>query len=97
MNDEVIEFMAEGIHIGWMEESQRQGRPDHVFVPGPSRFCEYGSCDLPAEKHHKDMLPYADLSEPVKNYDRVTARAAVRRLEEAGYEIVKVRADGKAD
>jgi hypothetical protein len=41
-------------------------------------------CGIPKEKHHSDMLPYADLPEHVKEYDRATVRAVLAALEAVG-------------
>ena len=47
-------------------------------------------CRLDGLKHHTDMLPYADLAENVKDYDRATVRAVLSGIAAAGYVIVTV-------
>jgi hypothetical protein len=77
---DVIEACADKVHQAWMAERQRQGTPDHVYhfvVDGGGLPC----CSL----HY----PYADLSESTKEYDRVTARAALAGIEAAGYRLVR--------
>lgn len=37
-------------------------------------------CKRQGRKNHPDMIPYADLSEPVKEYDRVTVRRVLGAL-----------------
>lgn len=85
---DVIEACADKVHQAWMAERQRQGTPDHVYhfvVDGGGLPC----CSLHYSAHHPDMQPYADLSESTKEYDRVTARAALAGIEAAGYRLVR--------
>jgi hypothetical protein len=95
MEDPIIEEIAEDVHKGWMAEKQKQGFADH-----PHRFVRQSNsmgmmvgacrpaCDLNIEKHHPDMLPYAELADNVKEYDRATARAVFRGLSNRGYKVV---------
>lgn len=91
--DDLIELLAEDSHIGWMQEKQRQGYADHVWktcacgIPDCELVCLI--CDLPKDKHHPDMLPYAELPEHIKEYDRVTVRGVLAGIERHGYKIVK--------
>lgn len=84
MNDPVVEAIAEKVHEAWRAEKQRQGFADHVLAryESPRWKAEMlskpcASCDVGRDKHHTDMLPYADLPEHVKEYDRVTVRAVL--------------------
>jgi hypothetical protein len=97
--DDLLESLAERSHIGWMREKQAQGFADHALVqediysevyPNMKVHVRCACCDLPAGKHHADMLPYADLSESVKEYDRATVRGVLDGIREAGYRVVKV-------
>lgn len=88
-----LEAISEQIHIAWMEEKQRQGFAAH---PWDDRYPGACLCDLPKERHHPDMLPYADLPEHVQEYDRVTARAAIKGVEAAGFQIVPNAADSES-
>lgn len=98
MQDDLIEVLAERSHIGWMKEKQAQGFANHVWKYDPTdplhgacfSFSEDGRrCRLDGLKHHPDMVPYADLAENVKDYDRATVRGVLDGIEEAGYTIVK--------
>lgn len=87
-----VERFAERVHEAWMQQKQAQGFADHphrlapftesnvagvyICVSNYSKVC----CLLPADKHHHDMRPYADLDEPTKEYDRATARAVLAAL-----------------
>src|SRR4051812_16939877 len=81
--DDLLEALAERSHIGWMEEKQRQGYADHVRSIDANGI---GCCTN--EKHHPDMLPYAELPEHIKEYDRVTVRGVLDGIEAAGYRVV---------
>lgn len=82
---ELREYLAERSHIGWMEEKQRQGFADHTWdTPGHGQNCWMGR-----SRHHPDMLPYADLAENIKDYDRKTVDGVLAGIEAAGYRIVK--------
>lgn len=90
MNADLFEKIAEHVHKGWAAEKQRQGFADHawgVSTRSIPPICL--RCPLPREKHHADMLPYADLAEHVKEYDRATARAVLDGIEAEGYRLVK--------
>jgi hypothetical protein len=89
MDADLIEQLSDKVHQGWEAEKIKQGFADHVIVSGcfpPYRDCH--RCDLPTAKHHTDMLPYADLPEHVKEYDRATVRAVLGALDELGHRIV---------
>jgi hypothetical protein len=95
MNAETFERIAEHVHIGWMQEKQRQGFADHVYHPVTTvnlfvDRCGIHGCLMPNEpnRHHDDMLPYADLAENVKEYDRATVRAVLAGIDAAGLKIV---------
>jgi hypothetical protein len=92
--DDLIELLAEDSHKGWAEEKQRQGYADHVFrFVGRTRhgeeFCGADGCFKPKAKHHTDMLPYAELPEHIKEYDRVTVRGVLAGIARHGYRLVK--------
>lgn len=106
--DELIELLAEDSHRSWMQEKQRQGFTDHPYqgewIGDSGRawcgfvFEEHGGnrvCEVPQREHHPDMLPYADLPENVKEYDRVTVRGVLAGIERHGYRVV--RADQTAE
>jgi hypothetical protein len=92
MEDPILEVIAEDVHKGWMAEKQKQGFADHaikfpLYMGGPDT-ARCSRCSRPPEKHHADMLPYEDLADNVKEYDRATARAVFQGLGKRGYKIV---------
>jgi DNA-binding transcriptional ArsR family regulator len=100
MDADLLERLAEHVHKEWMAEKQRQGFADHVLVPVPCacndaegcparQGCNQAYCRLPAYKHHTDMLPYAELAENVKEYDRATVRGVLRALDKEGFVILQ--------
>lgn len=68
---------AEHAHIGWMQAKQSHGWADHPLLPrsGDSSFvfCHKEGCTLGRYKHHSDMIPFADLSPEIQQYDYDTA------------------------
>lgn len=78
----LIETLSDHVHQAWMKEKLRQGFADH-----PRSVDESGRGCCTAEMHHTDMLPYADLPESIKDYDRVTVRAVLAGIESAGYRL----------
>jgi hypothetical protein len=86
-----VEGLAAKVHEGWMAEKQRQGFADHAY----SRRCwdrTPGRCAFAEDRHHTDMLPYPELPEHVKEYDRATVRAVLGALRTEGYDIVRAAA-----
>lgn len=87
-----VEKVAERVHKAWMAEKQRQGFADHVwpghtdFVLGtvypPSRAELHEGCRFSKERHHADMVPFNQLSDATKEYDRATVRAVLAALVE---------------
>lgn len=75
-----VEFLSERVHDAWMAEKRRQGFADHPMAEEKPNVCMV--CDGPPSRHHTDMLPYADLSEPIKEYDRATVRTVLAALGE---------------
>jgi hypothetical protein len=92
MDDAMLERLAERVHVGWMLEKQRQGYADHAFNTEPGGYGLAIQCEVcgenGSEKHHPDMLPYAELAEHVKAYDRATVHAVLDALESEGLRIV---------
>jgi hypothetical protein len=91
--DALIERLSEKVHQAWESEKQRQGFADHTWE---TTCWDYSHCDHDCtrpgckvgrkEQHHTDMLPYADLPENVKEYDRATVRAVLAAIQESGYQ-----------
>lgn len=88
MDPDLIEALADAVHQGWMAERVAQGFPDHAW--GTDRHGQ--NCWVSKDRHHSDMLPYADLAENIKEYDRATVRAVLNALDTAGLAVVTIEA-----
>ena len=73
---ETFEKIAKSVHNQWME-----GRINAGWKFGMERDEE--------KKEHQSLIPYEELSEDEKEYDRQTTRIVIKSLQEIGYEIVK--------
>jgi hypothetical protein len=73
---------AEAAHIRWMETKQAHGFADHPKFN--SEVCNQAHCEKPPEKHHSDMIPFADLSPEIAAYDYETAIIGFKFGFEAG-------------
>ncbi len=76
MYNEFIEEIAERIHNRWMSKRINEG-----WVLGKDRN--------EVLKTHPCLIPYDELPEVEKEYDRATARETIDCLLESGYEIIK--------
>lgn len=65
----LIELLSEKVHNAWMKEKEAQG-------------FSYGKDYNEEKKKHPDMLPYNELKEEVKEYDRATVRAVLQAQKE---------------
>ena len=74
--DELIEKIAEAVHDEWAA-----GRITDGWTYGPQRDDD--------KKHHPCLIPYADLSDEEKAYDRATAKATIAMVIGNGYRIEK--------
>ena len=72
--EELIEAIAENNHEVWAKDRKKEG-------------IEYGP--VRDEKHNPDMLPYSDLPESEKEYDRKAARGILELVQRLGYKITK--------
>lgn len=72
----LIEALAENVHDTWAK-----GRVDDGWTYGPVRD--------DAKKRHPCLVPYADLPESEKAYDRDTAVSTLKFICKMGYGIVK--------
>jgi hypothetical protein len=73
---ELREAIAENAHEVWAENRQREG-------------WSYGLLRDDKLKQTPDMVPYSDLTEGEKKYDREMAIKTIKLLKKLGYEIVK--------
>ncbi|MFR9504239.1 MAG: RyR domain-containing protein [Rikenellaceae bacterium] len=72
----LYEDLARHVHNTWM-----QGRIDDGWV--------YGEELSDTLKIHPSIIPYEELSEEEKDYDRRTSQATLQFIIEQGYKIVK--------
>jgi hypothetical protein len=70
----LIEKLAENNHEEWSHRRMKDG-----WVYGAQR------CD--EKKHHPCLIPYEELPESEKEYDRISALATVKLLLVLGYKI----------
>ena len=73
---ELTERLAENTHEVWAKKKTEQG-------------WQYGPESSDARKEHPDLVPYADLPEQIKDYDRNTAMETVKTIIALGYRVVK--------
>lgn len=72
----LTERLAENAHDHWAAQRMSEG-----WTCGPERD--------DAAKKHPDLVPYADLPEGEKEYDRKTAMETLRAITALGYRIEK--------
>ena len=77
----LIEALAENVHDTWAK-----GRVDDGWTYGPVRDDE--------KKLHPCLVPYADLPESEKAYDRDTAISTLKLICKMGYGIEQAKAEG---
>ncbi len=73
---ELREAIAENAHEIWAESRQSEG-------------WTYGSQRNDQLKQTPDMVPYSQLSESEKEYDRKTAMRTIKLLYKLGYDLIK--------
>lgn len=74
----LVERLAENNHDNWARQ-----RIDEGWTYGPQRD--------DAHKTHPDLVPYADLPEEEKEYDRLSVVETLKAIMTLGYEIVPRR------
>lgn len=74
--NELIEQMSKNVHEVWA-----QSRMDQGWTYGDSRNDEL--------KHHPCLIPYEDLPEIEKAYDRDTALGTLKLITKLGFKIIK--------
>lgn len=72
----LVEQMAENVHEIWAQSRMKQG-----WTYGPERNDEL--------KHHPCLIPYGELPEVEKNYDRNTAVETLKLILKLGFRIEK--------
>jgi ryanodine receptor 2 len=73
---ELVELLAENAHDIWACQRLQDG-----WIFGPER------CD--ASRHHPCLVPYAQLSEAEKAYDRIAVLGTVRAVLALGFKVVR--------
>ena len=76
----LVEALAENVHDTWA-----RGRMDQGWTYGPARD--------DAAKKHPCLVPYAELPESEKEYDRNTAMSTLKLICKMGYNIIKEQED----
>ena len=74
--NELVEKMAENVHEIWAQSRMKQG-----WTYGPERNDEL--------KHHPCLIPYGELPEVEKDYDRDTAVETLKLILKLGFRIDK--------
>lgn len=74
--NELVEQMAENVHDIWAQSRMQQG-----WTYGPERNDEL--------KHHPCLIPYGELPEVEKDYDRDTAVETLKLILKLGFRIEK--------
>ncbi len=78
--DELREAIAKNVHEVWAQNRIEQG-----WTYGPQRD--------DARKLHPNLVPYEELSEPDKDYDRDTAISTLKLITQLGFTITPPKAD----
>lgn len=79
LSDDLIELreaIAENAHEIWAENRRNEG-------------WSYGPVRDDAKKQTPDMVPYAELTDSEREYDRATAMRSIKLLKKLGYDVVK--------
>jgi hypothetical protein len=76
--EELIERLAQNNHDHWSRKRMEQG-------------WRYGEMRDDRDKRHPDLVPYDQLPESEKEYDRKTVREAIKAIIALGYAVRKVR------
>ena len=71
---DLIEIFAKNTHENWAQERITQG-------------WKYGPRRDDARKEHPDLVPYEELPEPEKEFDRNTARETIKAMLASGHRI----------
>lgn len=73
---ELVEEMSRNVHEVWAKSRMEQG-----WKWGPQRDDEL--------KTHPDLVPYNELSEELKDYDRSTSMETIKLILKLGFKITK--------
>ncbi len=70
------EAIAKNVHETWAYKRMQEG-------------WRYGETYDGENKRHPDLIPYEELSEGEKDYDRATAMNTLKLIQKLGYKIIK--------
>ena len=73
---ELAEMIAKNVHEVWSEGRMKEG-------------WTYGEKRDDATKHHPCLVPYEELTETEKEYDRNTSQETLKLIMKLGFKIVK--------
>ena len=76
ISNELLETLAEQVHITWMNQRIKEG-------------WTYGQTRNDEKKQTPCIVPYKNLPEIEKEYDRITARTVINTLQNEGYIITR--------
>lgn len=74
--NELVELISKNVHEVWAQSRMEQG-----WTCGPERNDEL--------KHHPCLIPYEELTEVEKAYDRDTAMGTLKLITKLGFKITK--------
>lgn len=75
--EDLIETIAQDVHDVWAVKRIKEG-------------WSYGEVRDDSKKQHPDLVPYADLPESEKDYDREMATHAIKVIKRLGYRILNI-------
>jgi len=76
LDTKLIELIAEKIHEKWMQKRIEEG-----WTFGPERN--------DTKKQNPCLIPYHDLPDSEKEYDRASARETLDALHDLGFQVIK--------
>ena len=76
IDEAIVEQIAEKIHDQWAQERRSNG-----WIYGPTRDDQ--------KKHHPCLVPYDDLTDDEKEYDRISAITTLEQIAAAGFTVYK--------
>ncbi len=76
--EELVEKMAKNTHENWAKQRMEDG-------------WKYGKKRNDEKKEHPCLIPYEELSEEEKEYDRITSKETLKFIKKHGYNIEKIK------
>lgn len=74
--EELMEKLAKNTHENWAKQRMKDG-------------WKYGERRDDIKKEHPSLVPYENLSEEEKEYDRITSKETLKFIIKSGYKIEK--------